>query len=250
MDMVKSMENKAKKTKLAPIDILDILHYCGKKWFWICLSTVFFAGVLLVYTLLNTEMMYKSTSMLFVAKVGTITSISDVQIGSYLAEDYVVIATSKPVIDTAIQKLKEDSGVELTRSQAIAAISVKEIDDTHILQFSVTYDDPQIACDLCDAITDAMADQIAYIMSTDSPTIVERPEVCNSPINSTEIFSKTLMGACIGLVLSVLVLLYIYLLDGRIRDEVDIEAHFNVPVLVSLPYEKNIERSNNKKKKH
>lgn len=222
------------------INLIELFFFLLNRWYIIIACTVIGAITMGVAT--NTEVipMYSSQSMLFVARAGSITSFSDLQLGSYMTQDFIVISRSKPVIDTAIQDVYEQTGVELTREQAVAAVSVSEVEDTHILSFTVTMNDPDIACDLCNALTDAMADQIAYITSSEKPTIVERAEPNPYPINmaSNNNQRQVMVGAAGGFTIAAVILCFLFMLDDKIKTPEDIEKYIGAPVLVSIPMDK------------
>ncbi|MCQ2516578.1 MAG: Wzz/FepE/Etk N-terminal domain-containing protein [Saccharofermentans sp.] len=232
------------------IDLIDLFLYMINRWYLLIACTV--VGAIGMGIATNTEVvpMYRSQSMLFVARAGQIQSWSDLQLGSYMTGDFIVISQSKPVVDTAIQMIYEQDGIELTRSQVKAAVSVAEMEDTHILQFTVTMDDPQIACDLCNAVMDAMADQIAYITSSDTPTIVERAEVnpyaINAGINNNR---QVLMGAAGGFAIIAALLCVMYMMDDKIKTAEDVEKYIGATVLVSIPMDKAQTFKKNKKSK-
>jgi len=221
------------------INIGELLVYLLNRWYVIIASVVVCAVVAGIVT--NTEItpMYSSSSELFVARAGQVTTIADLQIGSYMTENYIVISQSKPVIDTAIQALYEQTGVQITREQASAATNVSEIENTSILCFTVTMDDPYIACNYCNALTDAMADQIAYITNSERPTIVESAEANLVPVNINDNNNREiLIGAAGGFVLSVAVLCVLFLTNDKIITAEDIEKYVGAPVLVSIPMDK------------
>ena len=61
--------------------------------------------------------LYESSAMLYVLnKTTSVTTMADIQIGSALSSDFEVIAKSKPVIDTAIKQLEEETGKRYTAS--------------------------------------------------------------------------------------------------------------------------------------
>ncbi len=233
------------------IDLIDLFFYLLNRWYLFIAAIVI--GAILMGSLTNTEVipMYQSSSLLFVAKLGSVQSFQDIQIGSYMTEDYVVISQSKPVIDTAIQTLYEQDGIELTRGQAMAAISVTEVENTHILKFTATMNDPELACDLCNAVMDAMADQIAYITTSDKPTIVERAEVNPYPINGgTNNNRQVMMGAAGGFAIVAAILCVLYMIDDKIKTAEDIERYVGAPVLVSIPLDKAQAFKRSKNKRH
>lgn len=90
--------------------------------------------------------MYESNSTLYVlSKTTSITSMADLQVGTELTSDFSVIATSKPVIDSAIKTLKKDN-IKLTRKEIKKMLTVANKTDTRMLSITVTSDDAKLSC--------------------------------------------------------------------------------------------------------
>ena len=84
------------------IDILELFHALFKKWWLILIGGLTGAFVMGTITQFLITPQYESSAMLYVInKTTTVTTMADIQIGSALSSDFAVIATSKPVIDTA-----------------------------------------------------------------------------------------------------------------------------------------------------
>lgn len=233
------------------INLKDLFLFLLNRWYFILVSSVI--GAVIMGFITDTEVipMYKSESMLFVARAGSIQSFSDLQLGTYMTGDYIVISKSKPVLDTAIQSIYEKDGIQLSRSQVASAVDVSTMDDTHILKFTVTMDDPEIACDLCNAVMDAMADQIAYIANSDKPTIVERAEVNGFQINAGENNNRQVaIGGFGGAVVVIAILAIIFVFDDKIKTAEDIEKYVGATVIAIIPLDKAQTFKKTKKKKH
>lgn len=81
------------------IDLVSLFFYLIDKWKLLFLGAV--VGVVLAGALVFFQTpMYESNSTLYVlSKTTSITSITDLQVGTELTSDFSVIATSKPVIN-------------------------------------------------------------------------------------------------------------------------------------------------------
>ena len=136
------MNNKMiKEEKEMEIDLLSLFFFLLYKWKILLLGVVIGAVAAAGITFLQTPM-YQSTSTLYVlSKSTSITSVADLQLGSELTSDFTEIATSKPVIDTAIETLKNDENIKLTREQVQDMMSVSNKTDTRMLEITVTSDD-------------------------------------------------------------------------------------------------------------
>ena len=227
------MENrKQKEENEMEIDLVSLFFYLIDKWKLLFLGAV--VGVVLAGALVFFQTpMYESSSTLYVlSKTTSITSITDLQVGTELTSDFSVIATSKPVIDGAIKTLKKDN-IKLTRKEIKKMLTVANKTDTRMLSITVTSDDAKLSCAVADAITDAAVDQMASITQTDPPTIVEHPEVASAPVDNA-------MGIVLGIFLVGMVLTIRFIMNDKIQTEEDIEDYLETSVLAVIPVDKEL----------
>ena len=140
------MENrKQKEENEMEIDLVSLFFYLLDKWKLLFLGAV--VGVVLAGALVFFQTpMYESNSTLYVlSKTTSITSITDLQAGTELTSDFSVIATSKPVIDSAIKTLKKDN-IKLTRKEIKKMLTVANKTDTRMLSITVTSADATSGC--------------------------------------------------------------------------------------------------------
>ncbi len=230
------------------IDLLELFFLLLKKWKMLLLGLIV-GGVLAGGATYLKTPVYQSESMLFIlSKTTSITSVADLQLGSELSADFEVIATSKPVIDTAIEKVREEHGVTLTREQVRSMITVTNKADTRCLLITGTSEDPELACTLTNALTEATAEQMANIMKSDPPTTVERAEVATEPVDNG-LKKNAAMGGMIGFLIVAIIFVVPYLLNDRIRTAEDVEKYLDTGVLGVIPLDKAQEYKKSKKKR-
>lgn len=109
--------------------------------------------------------------------------------------------------------------------------------DTRCLVISAISEDPELACALANAVTEATASQMASIMKSDPPTTVERAEVEKTPVDNG-LKKNAAMGGMIGFLLVALIFVIPYLLNDRIRTAEDVERYLDIGVLGIIPLDK------------
>ena len=231
------MENrKQKEENEMEIDLVSLFFYLIDKLLFLgAVVGVVLAGALVFFQ----TPMYESNSTLYVlSKTTSITSITDLQAGTELTSDFSVIATSKPVIDSAIKTLKKEN-IKLTRKEIKKMLTVANKTDTRMLSITVTSDDAKLSCAVADAITDAAVDQMASITQTDPPTIVEHPEVASAPVDNG-MMKKLAMGILLGIFLVGMVLTIRFIMNDKIQTEEDIEDYLETSVLAVIPVDKEL----------
>ena len=178
--------------------------------------------------------------MLYVLSSTTsITSLSDLQLGTQLSDDFVVMLQSKPVIDSAIKDVEDELGITLTRADVLSGLSITHEDSTRILTINCTTEDAELSRVLCDAITTRGAQRMSEITQSDPPTLIESAEVAETP-NGRGVVSQAEKGALLGAVLMILVLCIPYLIYDKIRKSDDIEKYLGEVVIGVVPYEKSL----------
>lgn len=217
------------------IDLIELLHVLLRKWWLILIIALVGFAAAVGYTKFAVTPMYQSQAMLYVLPNTTsVTSVTDLQIGMAITGDFEVIATSKPVIDKAIQTIQVEEGLKLKRSDIQGMVTVENMEDTRILVIKATSADPKKACMVANAMAEATAVRMAEITKKDPPTTVEMAEVAKSPI-SPSMTKNAALGFLLGAVLVCGVLVVQFLLNDNIKTEEDVEKYLGESTLVSIP---------------
>ena len=217
------------------IDLIELVHVLLHKWWMILIVALAGFAIAVGYTKFAVTPMYESKAMLYVLPNTTsVTSVADLQIGMAITGDFEVIATSKPVIDKAIQTIQVEEGLKLKRSDIQGMVTVENMEDTRILVIKATSADPKKACMVANAMAEATAVRMAEITKKDPPTTVEMAEVAKSPI-SPSMTKNAALGFLLGAVLVCGVLVVQFLLNDNIKTEEDVEKYLGESTLVSIP---------------
>ncbi len=230
------------------IDLARLFYYLLKRWKSLVIAALIGAVLAAGYTLVQPPQ-YESNSTLYVlSKSTSITSVADLQLGTALTSDYVEIATSKPVIDTAIEKLKKKEGIELTREKVKGMVDVSNKSDTRMLEITVTSNDADLSYKLADALTTAAVNQMASITQTDKPTIVEEPEVAEKAVDNG-LYKHLAIGVVIGFVLLAGLYTVSFVVNDEIKTEEDVENFLQASVLGTIPVDKELKALARREKK-
>ncbi len=215
------------------IDLMEIAVLLLRKSIWIGLSVLICAVMAFGYTRYFVTPIYTASSSIYILSSTTsITSLADLQIGESLTSDFQVIAVSRPVLETVIDALALDT----THDVLAESITASNISDTRILTLSVENPDAQLAADISNALSIALCDRVAELMSTDRPTTVETAIAAEYP-SSPSTIKNVLVGAVLGFVLTAGIIVLVYLLDDTIKDADDVEKKLHLITLASLSVE-------------
>lgn len=216
------------------IDLLDLGRALLRKWWAIALCLVIGAAAAFGGTKLLITPQYTATSMIYILSESTsITSMADIQIGDSLAQDFMIIGKSRPVVEKVIKRLDLDASYEAVSK----TITFENPTDSHILKISVTNPDPKLAADISNAVAEVTRAQIADVMGTDEPNTLEEAIVPVSP-SSPNTMKNTMLGALLGAVLAAGLIIVLYLMDDTIKDEDDVKKYLQMNTLAALPMEK------------
>lgn len=213
------------------IDLIELFYIIKARLWIIILSGVFtaiIAGLICIYMITP---LYTSTSQLYIlTKSTSITSFADIQLGTSLTQDYMVMVKSRPVVNQVIKNLNLD----MDYNGLVGIISVSNPSNTRILSISATYPDPYMAKKIVDEFANVAKKTIAQIMATDEPMIIDLGYASPIP-SSPNITRKITIGAFIGFFVSAAVIIATHLLNDTIKNEEDVDRYLGFSTLGLIP---------------
>ncbi|MDF2908529.1 MAG: Capsular polysaccharide biosynthesis protein [Herbinix sp.] len=157
--------------------------------------------------------MYQSTAKLYIlAKSTSITSLADIQLGTQLTQDYMVLIKSRPVVTKVIENL----GLDMTYEELVNVITIANQTNTRILEIKAEYQDAFLAKQIVDEFAEVSRTQIAKIMATDEPTIVEDGYKSPYPFSPNS-KKNILIAGMVGALLSAGIIIVLHLMDDTIK---------------------------------
>lgn len=220
------------------IDLGSLIRVLLQKWWMFAIGGVIAGLIAFIVTQVILTPKYESQSMLYIlSKTTSIASFSDLQLSSGLTSDFEVIATSKPVLDAAVDRIKEEDGITLTREDLEEMLTVTNTSDTRILVITATDSDPVRACSVANAVASETADQMAYIMKSDPPTTVEAAEVSAEQV-SPSVLKNTIIGILAGFILIGMYLVIMFIRNDNIKTQEDIEKYLGLSTMAIIPLER------------
>jgi capsular polysaccharide biosynthesis protein len=213
---------------------LVLLHH----WWLLVIGLLVGALIAGCYTVFGITPLYKASSTIYIFnKTTSITSLSDIQLGSQLTVDFQIIAKSREVLEAVI----EDCDLKMSPDSLRGSLSVTNPVDSHMLTITVTNPNPELAARIANSAADILRQQVADIMNTDKPSTVERAVVPTGP-SSPNVTRNIEMGALVGLALVAAFLVIRFLLDDTISTEEDVRKYLGLNTLASIPYDKSLKQ--------
>ena len=213
------------------IDLKDLLLELLAHWKIICFVTIL-SGVLgfMVSQFLMTPK-YQSTAKMYVlSKSTSITSIADIQTGTSLTNDYMVVVKGRPVLEQVIANLAlQEDYRALSES-----IKLNNPSNSRILEITVTDSNPQRAKAIADEIAKVGSAFIAEKMDQDPPTIIQAGYADGAPV-SPNVIKNSILGAFAGAGVIVVLILLSYIFNDTITTPEDVERKLGMNILGTLP---------------
>lgn len=228
------------------IDLVEIFTLLKEKIIKIFGIGVILAALIGIGTLFLIKPKYESTSKLYiVGETNSIMSLTSLQAGSQLAQDYIHIVQSRPVLEKVISNLNLD----MEYDDLLDIITLNNPSDTRILEVTANTDDPYVAKEIVDEIGKVSADRIKSIMGVEPPTTVEYGHVADEK-SSPSLVKNTALGVLAGIFVSSFIIIALYLLNNTISSEDDVEKYLGLNNLGIIPIEEgSVEQMMRDKKK-
>lgn len=227
------------------IDLKELFFELLGHWKTLLMSTVLVAAIVLVISKFILVPQYESTSALYVLS-NSITSIADIQIGTSLTQDYLVVIKGRPVLEQVIENLKLKENYAALGGK----ITLNNPPNSRILEITVRDKDPEHAKEIADELAGVASDYISIKMDQSAPTIIQNGYADGRPV-SPNVMKNTVIGALAGFLLAAAVVVISYLLNDTIMTGEDVERKLGMNLLGSLPeviHEDDGEKTQKKKK--
>lgn len=225
--------NEKNKDNEIEIDLGVLFFEYLRRWPLILLSAALTGIIGFLVSLFLITPQYQSTSELFVlSKSTSITSLADIQTGTNLTNDYMVVVNERPVLEQVIENL----GIDETYDSLKRKISPNNPTNSRILQITVTDFDSGRAKLIADGVAEVAAAFISEKMVQDPPTIISYGYADGNPVSPNTI-RNIIIGILLGFLLALAVITVQHLLNDTIEDTEDVERKLGLNLLGTLPFE-------------
>ena len=212
------------------IDLKELFFEVVAEWKKVLVSTVLAGLIMFVVSAFILTPQYESTSKLYLMKEGGLSSLTDLQLGSNLATDYMEVIDGRPILDQVIENLSLD----MTYQDLKGLIVFTNPTNSRIIEITVTHPEPETAKAIADEIADVAAAYIEKKMDQDKPSVLQYGYVAKEPV-SPSVPKNSVIGAFIGAFLAIAIIVITYLMNDTIMTPDDMERKVGLKVLASLP---------------
>ena len=217
------------------INLKEFWDYYKRYLIYIILIVILCGAAMFFYSENVKKPMYSSSTKIVLVKDGegqnsndTITQ-NDITLNQKLVSTYTQIIKSKLVIE----QVNEQMDLGYSYEKLLGEVSVKAVDDTELLQVTVTDKDPEVATKIANKIISVFGKEVKEIYKINNISVLEAAEVPTKPSN-IHTLKDTVIAALVGFVLSSGIVFIVFYFDDTIRDTETLENEGDLPVLAKI----------------
>lgn len=215
------------------IDLRQVFSVIMSKAVIILMIGVIFGLAALLGSKLLIRPTYQSSTSLYVLNKqqgSATTTYNDLQTSTQLTKDYMVLVTSRTVLDQVIAELDLN-----TTSGALAGmISVTNPTNTRMLNITVSNNDQYQAKEIADKVAEVSADSICNIMQIEKVNVVDKANLPTTP-SSPNVMKNAVIAGLLGVILSIVVVVVRFLMNDTITTSEDVERYLGLSTLALIP---------------
>lgn len=178
----------------------------------------------------SSVMLYVNNSSFSVGDLGFSISSSELTAAQTLAKTYTVLLMNR----TTLERIIDETGVDYTWEEVYDMIESSPVNETEVMQVTVTCEDPYEAERIANGIAKILPQRIAEIIEGSSMEVVDSA-IVNTEKVAPSITVFTVVGFIIGAILAVAVLIISALLDNTVHDEEYVIKTYDYPILAKVP---------------
>ena len=220
------------------IDLLELLGVVRRHIVALLLTTVLAAAAgFAVSKFLMTPQYQASALMIVNTRQDTTANVTSDQLNSAskLVSTYSIIVKSDTVLNQVIANL----GLNMSYETLAGKVGVAAVDDTQVMEITVTDANPDGARQVCEQITQVAPDEIVEAVEAGSVKVISAASLNPNPV-SPNVMRNTAMAGALGLAACAGLFVVQFLLNNKINSEEDIAKQLNLPVIGVIPnYEQN-----------
>lgn len=222
------------------MELSDYIRVIRKYWVLLVAATLVGVGLGAVASLVQTPT-YSASTQVFVSVQGGDSPAELAQGNTYTlsrVQTYANLVDSQRVLDGVMQ----DLALAVDRPTLESWVSASAVPETTIIEITATSPDPLEAATLADAIAARLATTVSEIESRPNlPSPVQLATVEQATVPAAPVSPRTVvnvaLGGLIGLVLAAGAALLREVLDNRIRNERDVRAVTDAPMLGAIAFD-------------
>lgn len=223
------------QTEEKEIDLRVIFNVLIKNIVPLIVVTVIFAAGFFVYSKFFITKKYQASATLIVNNMAndkTTATSSELTAAQSLADVYAIIIKS----DTVLQPVIDDLKLNMTYEQLRNSITVSTVNSTQVISISMNHEDAEYARRIIEAVVKVAPDIIKDKVEAGSVKVISDARIANNgrPV-SPNTTRNAIIGALIGFVLTLAVVIIQEFTNNTFKTEDDVARTLNIPLLGVIP---------------
>ncbi len=217
------------------IDLVKLFGAFLKKWWLIAILVLVGGALAFAYTYFLVTPLYRTYTSFYVnnsTRTQEVEEVTQAQLttSARLVATYINIVGS----DRVMSEVRDTLGDGYTVEQLKKMMTAQQVDNTEIFNIYVTSPDPAEAARVCNVIAEVAPEAISSLIEGSSARIIDYAKAPTERY-SPSYTRNTSIGIVIGLFLALAILTIHYLVDTRIKDEEELTAVCDYPILGQIP---------------
>ena len=212
-------------------DVFELLFRLLDQWKRIVAAALLGALLAAAWAFFGVRPTYEATAKLYVLNANdSAVNLSDLQIGAYLASDYLEVFKTWEVHEMVVANL----GLTYPYETLGKMLTVSNPGGTRILYITVRSGDPREAAAIANEYAAVARKYIADTMATEQPTHFSVALAAPAPVNANKTM-RILQGLILGAFLAIAYIAVRFMLDDKLRTADDILRYTDMPTLALVP---------------
>lgn len=213
--------------------IIDILDMMIRHWWILLVTALVFGMVTFAYLEVFVDPEYSTDGTLFV-NAQREHSVNVSQGGMMASQE--LVHTYKEILTrrTFLTGVSADMNYRYSVSDLKRMISMNSVNETEILEITVTGKVPEDIYNICHSVLMRASDELVRVVNAGSVKILDDGVIPTTPV-SPNVKGDTLLAALIGVVFGAMFILLLELFDTRVKSREDIIEKYEEPLLGEIP---------------
>ena len=215
------------------ISISEIFEALKKRWIMIATITIIatiISGILSFFVIKPT---YETSTKVFIGKEESNLegyNSNDIQMYQKLLQTYAETIKTNEVVQAAIN----NTGADLTVSAVKGALTVTPVSDTQILQIKYQNNDPELAKEILENITNEFVVLAKELVPNGNVRVIEAVQLPENPVAPNKKMNIAI-AFLLGLMVSVGLVFLLEYLDNTFKNKENLERELDIPALGVIP---------------
>lgn len=215
------------------ISISEIFEALKKRWILIVSITLvatLISGILSFFVI---KPIYETSTKVFIGKEESNLegyNSNDIQMYQKLLQTYAETIKTNEVVQAAIN----NTGADLTVSAVKGALTVTPVSDTQILQIKYQNNDPELAKEILENITNEFVVLAKELVPNGNVRVIEAVQLPEDPVAPNKKMNIAI-AFLLGLMVSVGLVFLLEYLDNTFKNKENLERELDIPALGVIP---------------